>query len=323
MSQAGLDESVRDETVDYYYYLKMIGSKQRVSAFQCALQSVIRQGDVVVEVGAGLGTYSLFAAQSGARRVYAIEKERVIYLARELAVRNGLAERITFVKGDSTGVTLPEKADVLVLENFSSLFVRRGVEEIVRDALDRHLKKDGSIIPRGVSIFVAPMEDRQLWKSCLSLEDDSYRLYGLDLSVLREMMLESPHVGRIDPQSLLSEPQNLKAIDFKQTETYLFDEVISVRINRSGTMYGLAGWFDLKLTESLVLSNAPENPESTWEQVFFPIARPMPVAAGETMTLRLSCARSSRTRDVWWTWQASAASGLADHRSFQGIAFPL
>jgi len=320
MSRVSTRDSVREETVDYYYYARLIKSKHRVEAFQSAIRSSVRKGDVVVEIGAGLGTYSFFAAQAGAKRVYAIEKERVIQIAEELARRNGLAGQITFLDGDSTEITLPEKADVLILEDFSSLFVRRGVEELVHDALERHLKPAGSVIPEAVSLYIAPVDDFQLWKGCLHLEDDHYRLYGLDLTLLRQMMLDSPHVRKIAPRALVAEPASFKTINLKKANSYLFDEVLQIKIERTGTIHGLAGWFDLHLTRDLLLSNAPSNPESTWGQVFLPFSNPLEVKEGETVTLRVSCVRSSHTRDIWWTWQASAPSGIADNRSFQGIA---
>jgi len=313
---------VKEETVDYNYYFRLIKGKQRILAFQSALRSSVRAGDVVVEIGAGLGTYSFFAAQSGAKRVYAIEKERVVQVAQELAIRNGLAQQITFVPGVSTEIVLPEKGDVLVLEDFSSLFVRRGIEEIVHDALDRHLKEDGIVIPQSVTLCVAPVGDLALWQTCLNLEDHSYKLYGLDFALLRQMMLDSPHVRTIDGHALLAEPIAFKTIDLKTTKNYLFDEVLVVKIDRSGTLYGLAGWFDLKLANDVGISNAPGNAESTWNQVFFPFSNPLKVTQGETVMLKLSCSRSSLTRDIWWTWQASAASGLADNRSFQGVPLP-
>ena len=219
-------------------------------------------------------------------------------------------------------VELPEKGDLLVLEHFSSLFVRRGIEELMHDALERHLKEGCRVMPQAVSLFMAPIGDETLWKTCLTLEDDNYQLCGLDLGLLRQMMLDSPHVRTIEPQALLAEPRTFKTINLKQSESYLFDEVLAVRIDRSGTMYGIAGWFDLQLTETLVLSNGPSNPDSTWAQVFFPFSNPLRVTQGETVTLRLSCTRSAHTRDIWWTWQASASSGLADNRSFQGIPLP-
>ena len=316
-----MSDSVGDGTVNYYYYLGLIRGKQRISAFRSALHSCIRPGDVVVEIGAGLGTYSFFAAQAGARHVYGIEKESVIHVAEELAARNGLANLITFVRGDSTDVVLPEQGDVLVLEDFSSLFLRRGLEEVVRDALSRHLKPGGVVIPHGVSLYLAPVGDESLRKSVLNLEDDDYRLFGLDLTLLRSMMLDSPHVRRIEPHALLADPVRIKEIRLREPQPYLFDEVRAVTIGRSGTMYGLGGWFDLTVSDGVHLSNGPANPESGWRQVFFPFADPLSVVEGETVILRLSCARSARTRDVWWTWQGAAKAGSAHNSSFGGIPF--
>src|SRR5262245_14615583 len=108
MKDAGIS-STGEDGFDYNYYARLLLGKHRIRTFQSALQSAVRPGDVVVEIGAGLGTYSFFAAQSGAKRVYAIEKQRVIHVAEGLAARNGLAEKITFVPGDSTEVSLPEK----------------------------------------------------------------------------------------------------------------------------------------------------------------------------------------------------------------------
>jgi len=313
--------SVSDESVNYYYYLGMIKKAERIRAFQSAIQATVHKDDVAVEIGSGLGTYSFFAARCGARRVYAIERERVIEVAEELAAKNGLAERIAFIRADSTETTLPEQADVLIIEDFSSLFLRRGLEELVRDALARHLKPGGITVPHAVCLYVAPVGDASLWHSVVSLEEDRYQLYGLDLTVLREMMLASPHVRKIEPEALLGTPTAFKTIVLKQQESYLFDEVLTVVVNKSGAMYGLAGWFDLKLTDSVHLSNGPASQESVWRQVFFPFAGPLNITAGEIVTLRLSCARSSRTRDLWWTWQGSGASGSAHGSSFQGVTF--
>jgi Arginine methyltransferase oligomerization subdomain len=319
MNKAPLSPLIREEAVNYYYYLGLIRAKQRVAAFQQAIRAVVRPTDIVVEIGSGLGTYSFFAASSGARHVYAIERERVIHIAEELAARNGMAEKITFVHSDSIEAALKEKGDVLILEDFSSLFVRRGLEELVRDAANRHLKGDGIIIPRAVSLWLVPVGDLALWKGLLNLEDDNYHLYGFDFRLLRQMMLDSPHVRKVDPRALLAEPRAFKTIELKQPQTYVFDQLCAFEVVRSGTMFGLAGWFDLELTSDISLSNAPTNDESVWRQVFFPFSNPLDVTEGETVTARLSSVRSARTQDIWWTWQAKAASGSSSNSSFQGI----
>ncbi|CAL5382349.1 unnamed protein product [Camellia sinensis] len=74
-------------------------------------------GRVVVDVGAGSGILSLFAAQVGAKHVYAVEASEMAEYARKLIAGNPLlAQRITVVKGKFEEVELPEKIDILISE---------------------------------------------------------------------------------------------------------------------------------------------------------------------------------------------------------------
>ena len=121
-------------------YRGMASDTVRVGAFRRAIESVVRPGDVVVDVGCGLGTYAVFAARAGARKVYAIEREHIVITARQIARDNGCADRIEFICADALDVKLPERADVAIFEDFSATFVEPDTERLIRAVQRRMLK---------------------------------------------------------------------------------------------------------------------------------------------------------------------------------------
>merc|ERR1719379_2017784 len=72
---------------------------------------------VVLDVGAGTGILSLFAAKAGAKQCIGIECSDIIHFAKKIALDNGFGDRITYVHGKCEEVTLPvEKVDIIVSE---------------------------------------------------------------------------------------------------------------------------------------------------------------------------------------------------------------
>jgi hypothetical protein len=90
----------------------------RTLAFREAIRAVVRPGDVVVDVGAGTGILSFFAAEAGAAEVYAVELDPVSALAlrHSVTLNPELAGNVIVVEGDAATVELPLGVDVVVAE---------------------------------------------------------------------------------------------------------------------------------------------------------------------------------------------------------------
>src|SRR5215216_942191 len=97
-----------------HFYGQMLADAPRMDAYAAALRQTVKPDSVVMDLGSGPGVFALLACKLGARRVYAVEPDAVISLARELAATNGCADRIEFFESLSTEIELPEPATIIV-----------------------------------------------------------------------------------------------------------------------------------------------------------------------------------------------------------------
>jgi len=70
-----------------------------------------------MDVGCGTGILSMFAAQAGAKHVYAVDCSSIIVQAKQIVEKNGFSDKITMIRGKVEEIELPvEKVDIIVSE---------------------------------------------------------------------------------------------------------------------------------------------------------------------------------------------------------------
>lgn len=256
-------------------------------------------GRVVVDVGAGSGILSLFAAQAGAKHVYAVEASEMAEYARKLISGNPLlSQRITVVKGKVEEVELPEKADIMISEPMGTLLVNERMLESYVIARDRFLLPNGKMFPSVGRIHMAPFSDEYLFieiaNKALFWQQQNY--YGVDLTSLYGSAFQGyfsqPVVDAFDPRLLVA-PPIFHVIDFmKSKEEDLYEIDIPLRFISSvgARVHGLACWFDVLFNGSTVqrwLTTAPGAPTTHWYQLRCVLSQPIYVMAGQEITGRL------------------------------------
>jgi len=109
---------------------------------------VLREGDLVADLGAGSAVLAIAAAKLGARRVAAIElDEEAIGNAEENVARNDVADRVTVIQGDAAEL-LPLVAPVrVVLANIISSVLTR-----ILPGIAAALSPDGQAIVSGILV---------------------------------------------------------------------------------------------------------------------------------------------------------------------------
>lgn len=265
----------------------MIYDEHRVGAYRQAIERTVKEGDVVVDVGTGTGILAFLCLQAGAARVHAIDRSPVINWARRLAETNGMMDQIIFHQRDSRDVNLGEQADVIVSELIGHLAFEEGMVESISDAMERFLKPDGSLIPQAVTLYAAPVCEREIYESCI---DGWKPAYGIDYSVMREQALGTSYITEINERDLLAKHQPIFSVDFRRKIQVEINAERVFKIYREGYVNGLAFWFDSTLADVVRLSSGPWS-NTHWKQCFSPLRSPRRVTSGEelrvafTMTL--------------------------------------
>ncbi len=160
---------------EFEVHRTMIRDRIRTDAFRRAIDSVVRPGDIVLDVGAGSGILSLFAARAGAARVYAVEQTSIAVLAQELATANRVADIVRVIQGDVTEIELPERVDVIVSEWLGGFGIDEGMLAPVITARNRWLKPGGVMVPDSVTAWVALVHDRYLGETVEFLAEQPLR----------------------------------------------------------------------------------------------------------------------------------------------------
>ncbi|HEY8944853.1 MAG TPA: class I SAM-dependent methyltransferase [Polyangiaceae bacterium] len=252
------------------------------------------EGRTVLDVGTGTGILSLFAAQAGARKVYAVEGTESSDFARRLVQHNGLADRVQIVRSTLLDLELPEKVDIIISEPWGFFMFHERMVEAFLIARDRHLAPGGTVMPSTGRIWMAPFVDRALYdarvKAVQFWEEKDF--FGVDFSglseVAREKLFEMPAVGYFPPHMLMASPAILD-FDFRTMEV---DALARIELpfefvaTHPGPIHGIAGWFDVAWDgsqERVRLSTSPDAPRTHWMQLRFVFKEPVPVRIGSVL----------------------------------------
>ncbi|KAM6545175.1 hypothetical protein CsatB_025911 [Cannabis sativa] len=309
VSKSKFDDKIEPSSAKMYFHYygqllhqqNMLQDYVRTGTYYAAV--IENRGDfygrVVVDVGAGSGILSLFAAQAGAKHVYAVEASEMAEYAQKLIAGNpALSQRITVIKGKVEDVELPEKADILISEPMGTLLVNERMLESYVIARDRFLQPAGKMFPTVGRIHMAPFSDEYLFveiaNKALFWQQENY--YGVNLTALHGSAFQGyfsqPVVDAFDPRLLVA-PSISHLIDFtkvKEEDLYEIDIPLRFIASVGARVHGLACWFDVLFNGSTVqrwLSTAPGAPTTHWYQLRCVLSQPLYVMAGQEITGQL------------------------------------
>jgi len=293
------EESSALQYFQFYAYLSqqqnMLQDYIRTSTYQRAVldNAVDFAGKVVLDVGAGSGILSFFAAQAGARKVYAVEASSMSQHTKTLVENNHLSSRIEVIAGKIEDISLPEQVDVIISEPMGyMLYNERMIESYLH--AKKFLKPDGKMFPTTGDLYVTPFTDEALYMEQVGKANFWYQqsFYGVDLTSLREQALDEcmkqPIVDNFDVRICLAKPIKF-SVDYlqaKEEDLYKMNIPLSFQMTTTAVIHGLAFWFDVSFDGScsqVWLSTSPTQPLTHWYQVRCLFTKPLTVSQGQTV----------------------------------------
>jgi protein arginine N-methyltransferase 1 len=309
------DQKNAREFATLYFHETMLADKERVEIYREGIRRGVKNGDVVVDIGAGTGILSFFAARS-AERVYAVEHADVIDIAKRIGVDNKI-ENVEFIKSNSRDLELPFRADVIIHEQIGG--ENPLSENMIANLLDarrRLLKPGGRIIPNRFDIFIEPIQLKEehvvefLWEMNIASID-----FRSTAPIIRPMSGSkiTSHDRRIISVAMveqcLCDPKPIMSFDLETMEE---DDVPNrVRYDniaaRDGRIDGLCIYFKAIFDDDLAIETAPTGPVTSWAMLMYRMEQ-TPVAQGEAIAYELEM--GSILNDGAWafTWLRPQAS---------------
>ena len=277
-------------TYGYLYHQKdMLEDQNRMTAYSDAvrLNPDSFRGKVVLDVGTGSGVLAMWAAQAGAKKVYAVEATHMAVQARKIVAANGLSDVVEVIQGSMEEVELPEKVDVIISEWMGYFLLRESMFDSVLCARDKWMKPGGAMFPSHAKMYLSAIKSnksgqkyQELQESLNVWEDfvrNTHENYGIDLSCMngeyedeqKEHYLNTAAWVDIHPSQVMAKPFTLASFDLN---TCTMDDIKVLRdvdfklrlfdglAGPSGeTRVGaFAGWFDVTFAGSK--ENPCENP---------------------------------------------------------------
>lgn len=306
------------------YYASLLAFNNRIEAFQRGIAEAVRPGDRVLDVGTGLGTFAFFAARSGAERVVAVDADPVLHLAETVAMANGLADKVEFVRGSAPGVLASGEFDVVIFEDFPTSLLDGPTFAMLRRLQDEHVSAGGRMVPSAARLCLAPVHSPPSRAETFPMDADGHARFGLDWSAIRPFLANTPRRVALSPDCLRGEAAcgpRLPLLPLPRASDLKVEG--SWDATEAGTVDGLAIWFELEVHEDGWISNAPRENAEPWGQLLLPVDPPLEVSAAQTVRAAVWREELDDGSPGFMVWECGVGGEVRRGHEFAGKAVGL
>lgn len=304
----------------------MTADESRMQPYVEALRNAVTPDSIVLDIGAGTGIMSILACRFGARKVYAVEPNPLIHLAKGFAAQYKFKDKIEFIENISTKIELAEKADVLICDLHGNTPFNDASLLSIIDARERLLKPDAVLIPQRDTVFLALVECEESYTNEISRFLRQY--YDIDMTSAKHLLTNRVLSPPLNELNVVSEPQVFTVLEYATLNESSFSSTIKWKITKKGVIHGFLSWFECELGDGLKVTNSPDNSQTVYGVPFFPFDEAIEVEIGDYIEIDLNV--NFENGNYTWNWNTAFYSknnplekkNLFFQSTFAGIFIP-
>lgn len=268
--QTATDEHLLGQYIPLVYHYNMLQDEDRVNAFQAAINHVVQPGMHVVELGAGTGILSSFAARRGATVTCVERIPNLADTARRLLAQNGFGDQVTVLQADAAKFTPRKPVDVVVCEMLHVGLLREKQAQVIAAFKQNYRRAFGDTLP----VFMPEVSILMVQPVTQSFD---FAGYHAPVPSFHAPVVEQPRTTELAPLAAYAN------IDYRETIPMRFDFQMEMAANRQGSVNALRF-----ITQNVLAVDMTKQEAITWANqcMVLPLETPLDVDNGQTLELR-------------------------------------
>lgn len=297
-----LDEKYFYSYEDLEIHKLMLTDNIRTETYRTAIASnqELFKNKIVLDIGAGTGILSVFCAQAGASKVFAVEASNVAKIAELVVKENKFSDIIQVFHSSIEDVELPTKVDIIVSEWMGFYLLHEGMLDSIICARNKFLVEGGIMFPEECYIYTAPCELKEFFGAWDDVCGVKMSDFGKEL---RKSYQLKPVVTCVRNGDLLSDGNEVCKFNLNSLKTadiIKINKKFIIPSERHGKFQGVCIWFTVIFPETescdpTILSTSPFDPPTHWKQTVIVLPGETEVEEQEPIAYELLLTRTEET----------------------------